>query len=170
MTILRTLSLLCIAGAVGTCAFGANAAQSKMTKPPAMSVPLTSEQLFKLYNNRSWIWKDGAGYFAVKQRVFKAWTREGTGSYGLGHWFVTDPGKLCFKAVWYAKTGNAPALTCFSHRKKGNVIFQKREPDGEWYPFKTTPVNVNDEYRKVQPGDYVTARYNRTRAKLSPSL
>jgi hypothetical protein len=169
MNIFRVLSLLCIVGAVGTTAFGANAAQTKISKPPAMSVPLTSEELYKLYNNRSWIWKDGAGYFAAKQRKFKAWTGEGSGSYGLGRWFVTEPGKLCFKAVWYAKAGSASALTCFSHRKKGNVIFQKREPDGDWYAFKTTPANADNEYRKIQPGDYVTARYNRMRAKLSPN-
>ena len=24
--------------------------------------------------------------------------------------------------------GSAPALTCFSHRKKGNRVYQKREP------------------------------------------
>jgi len=166
MTIFRTLSVICIFGVIGTCAFSANAAQNKNTKPPAMSVPLASEELFKLYNNRSWIWKDGAGYFAAKQREFKAWTGEGKGSYGYGHWFVTDPGKLCFKAMWYAKTGKAPALTCFSHRKKGNVVFQKREPDGDWYSFKTVPAKTGDEYQKVRHGDYVTARYNRVREQL----
>ncbi len=168
MTGFRTLMLLgAIAGAVSTLSSGAEAAQSKMTKPPVNSTPLTSEELFKLYNNRSWIWKEGAGYFAVKQRQFNAWTAEGKGSYGLGHWFLTDPGKLCFKATWYAKAGNAIALTCFSHRKKGNVVFQKREPEGEWYAFKTAPASLSDEYRKVRPGDYVTARFNRVRTRLS---
>jgi hypothetical protein len=165
---IRRLSLLCtIIAATGAVAFDADAAQTKMTKPPAMSEPLTSNELVKLYGNRSWIWKDGAGYFAVKQREFRAWTGEGSGSYGAGRWFVTDPGKLCFKAIWYAKTGKADALTCFSHRKKGNTIFQKREPDGEWYAFKTSPAGSGDEYRKVQPGDYATARFDRMRAKFS---
>ncbi|MBB3454727.1 hypothetical protein FHT86_003026 [Rhizobium sp. BK313] len=166
MTVFRTLLLSCILGAISTSAFAASAPQNKMTKPPAMSVPLTTERVFQLYYNRTWIWKDGAGYFAAKQRDFRAWSGEGTGSYGVGHWFVTDPGRLCFRATWYAKTGKALALTCFSHRKKGNVIFQKRDPNGDWYPFKTTPANVDDEYRKLRPGDYATAGYNRMRAKL----
>ncbi|RCW80859.1 DUF995 domain-containing protein [Phyllobacterium bourgognense] len=166
----RKLPLLCtIIAAMGASIFNADAAQSKMAKPPAMSEPLTSKDLVKLYGNHSWIWKDGAGYFAVKQREFKAWTGEGAGSYGTGHWFVTDPGKLCFKAMWYAKTGKADALTCFSHRKKGNTIFQKREPNGEWYAFKTSPGSASDEYRKVQAGDYATARFDRMRTKLSPT-
>ncbi|MDL2410498.1 DUF995 domain-containing protein [Rhizobium calliandrae] len=167
MTVFRTLILSCILGAISTGAFAANAIPSTTSRPPAKSVPLTAEEVFQLYYNRTWIWKDGAGYFAAKRRDFRAWSGEGTGSYGVGHWFVTDPGKLCFKATWYAKTGNAPALTCFSHRRRGNVIFQKREPNGDWYPFKTTPAKVDDEYSKIRPGDYATAGYNRMRIKLS---
>lgn len=163
----RLMLLGAIVGAVGALSAGAEAAQSKASKPPAQSTSLTNEELFQLYINRSWIWKEGAGYFAVKQRRFTAWTGEGKGGYGLGHWFLTGPGKLCFKAMWYAEAGNAPALTCFSHRKMGNIVLQKREPDGEWYPFKTAPARLSDEYRKVRPGDYVTARYERTRKKLS---
>jgi hypothetical protein len=45
--------------------------------------------------------------------------------------------------------GVASALTCFSHREKGGVVFQKREPDGEWYVFKTTAASTRDEYGKV---------------------
>jgi hypothetical protein len=166
MTVFRALSLLFILGAIGTSAFAATASQNKTTKPPAMSVPLTTQRVSQLYSDRTWIWKNGAGYFAVKQRAFKAWSGEGTGSYGVGHWSVTAPGKLCFRATWYAKTGKALALTCFSHRKKGNVIFQKREPDGDWYPFKTIPAKVDDEYQKLRSGDYATAGYNRMRVKL----
>ncbi|AVA25902.1 DUF995 domain-containing protein [Rhizobium sp. NXC24] len=166
MTVFRTLLLLGVFAVTSTGAFAANTAQDKMKKPPAMSVPLTAENVFQLYYNRTWIWKDGAGYFAAKAREFKAWSGEGTGSYGIGRWFATDAGKLCFRATWYAKTGKALALTCFSHRKKGNTIFQKREPDGDWYAFKT-PANVDDEYQKVRPGDYATAGFNRMRIKLS---
>ncbi|MCX8279134.1 DUF995 domain-containing protein [Phyllobacterium sp. 0TCS1.6C] len=166
----KTLSLLCmLTAATGAITVDAHAAQTKMAKLPAMSEPLTSNELVKLYGNRSWIWKDGAGYFSVKRREFKAWTGEGAGSYGIGHWFVTGPGKLCFKAMWYAKAGNADALTCFSHRRKGRTILQKREPDGDWYAFKTSPAAAGDEYRKIQPGDYATSRLVRLRAKLSPA-
>ncbi|MFS8055371.1 DUF995 domain-containing protein [Rhizobium sp. BR 317] len=167
MTVFRTLLLLCVLGVTSTCAFAANTAPNKASKPPAKSVPLTAEDVFQLYYNRTWIWKDGAGYFAAKGRDFKAWSGEGTGSYGVGRWFVTDPGKLCFRATWYAKTGNALAVTCFSHRKRGNTIFQKREPNGDWYAFKTSPASADDEYSKVRPGDYATAGYNRMRIKWS---
>ncbi|MEK1887891.1 MAG: DUF995 domain-containing protein [Phyllobacterium sp.] len=167
MKIFRALSLLSILAVVTTFAFEASAAQSKAAQPLAASVPLTSQELYKLYGNRSWIWKAGAGYFAVKQRAFTAWSADGGGSYGLGHWFITEPGKVCFKAVWYAKSGDAPALTCFSHRKRGNVTYQKREPGGNWYPFKSTPARKDDEYNKFRSGDYVASGLKRMRAKIS---
>ncbi|MDL2398742.1 DUF995 domain-containing protein [Rhizobium mayense] len=167
MTAFRTLLLLCIFGAISTSAIAANTVHGTMSKPPAKSVQMTAEEVFQLYYNRTWIWKNGAGYFAAKQRDFRAWSGEGTGSVGVGHWFTTDTGKLCFRATWYAQTGSAPALTCFSHRKRGNVIFQKREPDGDWYAFKTTPAKADDEYLKVRPGDHATAGYKRMRLKLS---
>ncbi|MDQ0323389.1 hypothetical protein QO002_005595 [Pararhizobium capsulatum DSM 1112] len=143
------------------------ATSTKIAAPPAMSNPLSSDEVYKLYANRSWIWKTGAGYFAVKMRGFTAWTGDKGGSYGVGHWFVTAAGKLCFQATWYANSGKAPALTCFSHRRKGNVVFQKREPDGEWYAFKTVPAKPSDEYNKIKRGDYVTSRYNHMRKKLA---
>jgi hypothetical protein len=167
MLILLTAIAGTMSAAVAEAATPSKAAPSKAAAPPAMSKPLSSDEVYKLYANRSWIWKTGAGYFAVKKREFTAWTADGAGSYGLGHWFITDPGKLCFQATWYAKTGKAPALTCFSHRKKRNVVFQKREPDGEWYAFKTVPAKASDEYKNMKRGDYVTHQYNRMRKKLA---
>jgi Protein of unknown function (DUF995) len=167
---LRTLLALVAVGCMGMGSFGAVAASSKASIAAESATALTTEELLRLYSNRSWLWKDGAGYFRSKQRSFIAATGRGkAGSYGIGRWFLTDPGKLCFRAEWHAKSGAAPALTCFSHRKKGGVVFQKREPDGEWYAFKHAPVKSNDEYRKLRPGDYVSANFKKIRSKLSAS-
>lgn len=122
--------------------------------------PLTTGELFHLYQGRSWLWKDGAGYFSSKQRRFTAWTSAGEkASVGDGRWFLTDPGKLCFKADWRAGSGSASALTCFSHRWKGSDVYQRREPDGEWYLFKHSSLKSADEYAKLVRGDYVSNRF-----------
>jgi hypothetical protein len=167
----RTLLMLCAIGSfVGAGVINANAAQSKTSGSAELAAPLTTDELVELYHGRSWLWKDGAGYFSAKQRRFTAWSREGgSPSYADGRWFVTDRGKLCFKAKWHAKSGAASALTCFSHRKKGGTVFQKREPDGEWYVFKTTPAKTRDEYGKVRHGNYVSARLKQIEARLSSS-
>lgn len=166
MTIAHGLIMVAaLVGAAGAATVAASAAPSAATIKQAE--PLSNEDLYRLYSQRSWIWKDGAGYFAVPQRRFSAWTGKGrNASYGVGSWFITDAGRLCFKADWYAKTGAAPALTCFSHRRKGNVIFQKREPKGDWYVFANAPVRKDDEARKLRHGDYVSHRLTRIEAKL----
>jgi Protein of unknown function (DUF995) len=160
--------LLAIGGCIAVTATNAGAAQGKPASPAESAAPLTAEELFQLYNSRSWLWDDGAGYFSPKQRRFTAWAgKGGKASYADGRWFISGPGKLCFKAKWHAKDGAASAVTCFSHRKKGGIVFQKREPDGEWYAFKNSPAKAGDEYSKVRSGNYVRKRYDQIEARLS---
>ncbi|MFB9950109.1 DUF995 domain-containing protein [Rhizobium puerariae] len=129
--------------------------------------PLTNAEIQKLYSQNSWIWKSGAGYFSPREQRFTAWSREnGAASYGIGRWFITEPGKLCFNADWHAKTGSSNAITCFSHRRDGNVIYQKREPDGEWYVFRNQPMAATDEFAKLRHGDYVGPRLTKIQATV----
>lgn len=148
----------------------ANAAQMKVATAAQLATPMKTDELFDLYHNRSWIWNDGSGYFSSKNRRFIASTGRGqTASYAEGRWFLTDPGKLCFKADWHTAKGAAPALTCFSHREKGGTVYQRREPDGQWYVFKNAAAKTATEYSKVRRGDYVSARFNEVEARLSSS-
>src|SRR5262245_33220169 len=160
------LARFAIAGCVAAVASAAGAAQSKTNASSRLGSPLTTDELFQLYHSRSWIWDDGGGYFSSKQRRFTASTGGGT-SYGEGRWFLTDPGKLCFKAKWVGKSGSAPALTCFSHWKRGGNVYQRREPDGQWYVFKHSPTQKADEYAKVRPGDYFGKRVSETKVRLA---
>lgn len=163
---LRTLSLIvAIAVAMGGATSAAEAAGGRVN--PQRATPLTHKELYRLYGQKSWIWKAGAGYFSVRERRFTAWSSEnGTPSYGVGRWFITGRGKLCFRAEWHAKDGSAPATTCFSHRKQGGVILQKREPAGEWYVFKNAPAKADDEFTKLRRGNYVSARLARIVSRL----
>jgi hypothetical protein len=127
------------------------------TESSEFGEPLTAFELLQLYQGKSWLWGDGAGYFSPEQRRFVAATGKGsTASSGEGRWLITDSGKLCFEAIWVTKDGSTPVRTCFSHRKKGANVYQKREPDGEWYVFKHSPLRKADEYAKFRLGDYVT--------------
>ena len=164
------LSLLAGSVIVGCiAATGAGAATAKNKDVTAQfGVPLPANELFQLYQGRSWLWSDGAGYFSPKQRQFRSWTGSGkTASYGEGRWFIPEAGKLCFKATWTAQSGSAPAVTCFSHRVKGGNVYQKREPDGEWYLFKHAALKQGDEYAKLRKGDYVGKRFGMVKARLS---
>jgi hypothetical protein len=48
-------------------------------------------------------------------------------------------------------------------------VYQKREPNGEWYAFKNAPVKADDEYRKLRPGDYVSPSLKKIQSRLSAS-
>ncbi|EFL88157.1 conserved hypothetical protein [Ahrensia sp. R2A130] len=87
------------------------------------------------------------------------------GKYGEGNWYLPGKGKMCFRAIWHGGGGSARAVTCFSHHIAGRRIYQRREPDGEWYIFKNNPTRMKDEIRKVRYGDYVQHRLKKVLKK-----
>jgi hypothetical protein len=152
---------LALAGGIALATADASAEQYAKSQ---LGTALTTDELFQLYQGRSWIWKDGAGHFSPRQRRFTATTGNGN-SYGEGRWFLVDPGKLCFRATWTSKDGSKPALSCFSHRKLGANVYQKSKK-GKWYLFKHAQLRKGDEYAKVRRGDYVANRLEKTKARL----
>ena len=63
---------LAVCGALaGTLAVPARAQTDKAVALEAgRGRQLTTEELYGLYANRSWMWKDGAGYFQARKRIF----------------------------------------------------------------------------------------------------
>ncbi|MGB3388764.1 MAG: DUF995 domain-containing protein, partial [Pseudaminobacter sp.] len=111
----------------------------------------------KLYANRTWKWKTGGGFFSADRKSFAAWSRKGAAwSYGEGDWYATNGGKLCVRARWSNRDGSSGAITCFLHREKNGVIYQRPSLGGEWYVFKHNPVRKDDEVRKLVKGDRVS--------------
>lgn len=120
------------------------------------ATPMSAAQLRKLYAGRSWIWKDGAGFFSRHHRRFTAWSHSGAQkSYARGIWYATDRGSLCMSAVWYSRKSAAPNVSCFLHREKAGIIYQKRASGGNWYVFRHNPIKHDDEVLKLRPGDFV---------------
>ncbi|WP_319484888.1 DUF995 domain-containing protein [uncultured Cohaesibacter sp.] len=132
------------------------------------SKPMTGDHLWVVFTNHTWKWQAGGGFFAARKQAFTAWSREGGNpSVGDGRWFtLTSKGSLCFRATWRAMDGSAPAVTCFRHRIVGNTIFQKRDPDGEWYVFKHAKRTYGDEFLKLLKGDHVYYPKKRVEAEL----
>lgn len=148
------LSILCLTGT-------ANAATQhqidrRTSRAANHAAPMSAAALARLYAGRSWIWKDGAGFFSRKHHHFTAWSHTGAQrSYAKGTWYATDSGKLCMSALWYSKKSVAPNVSCFLHRQKARTIYQKRASGGKWYVFRHNPIKHDDEVLKLRPGDYV---------------
>lgn len=155
-TSILLLSLLALSGCAVSAMENSEFSDPRIQAMFLAASPMSGDQLFAVFNNQTWQWETGGGFFAARQRAFIAWSSEGgKPSYGEGRWFTTGAGKFCFRAKWTSLDGAANAVTCFSHRINGNTIFQKREPDGEWYVFKHAKRTKGDEYMKLKKGNYV---------------
>ncbi|PDS80905.1 DUF995 domain-containing protein [Rhizobium sp. L43] len=121
--------------------------------------PLSAYELYRIYGDKTWTWDTGGGRFFDEGRRFVAWTdNKGKQSFAEGRWVVDDLGQLCMRATWTNAEGAARASTCFGHRKIGNTIYQRRQPDGNWYVFRHASVRGDDEFRKLVPMDTVSAK------------
>lgn len=165
---MKTLKATAIAAMIAV-GLGASTAYAVDAEKLAQTAePMTVNEIYNIYRNRSWLWKSGAGYFAIKERRFSAWGgSKAKPTYAEGRWFIPGQGsKVCFRAVWSYRGGSKPNLSCFSHRKNGAAILQRREPDGAWYVFRN-PASTADAFSKLKYGDYVTAKLERRRTALA---
>ena len=118
--------------------------------PPADAQPMTGVELYMLYRDKSWVWTDGAGRFDAANRQFTATTGAGdTTAWARGRWTVTDDGRLCLNAEWHTVSGVHPNTSCFSHKRAGETIYQKKEPSGSWYIFRHAAPVESDEFKKL---------------------
>ncbi len=147
----------------------------EMARLAAAASPMKAGDLKELYAGRTWKWKSGGGYFSAEKATnallpanwnqFSAWSRQGTiWAYAEGSWYADNNGKLCLHSRWTTKKGGDIAVTCFLHREKGGVVYQKPAIGGKWYVFRHNPVQQDDEVLKLVEGDQVSGELGRIKA------
>ncbi|RWC57508.1 MAG: DUF995 domain-containing protein [Mesorhizobium sp.] len=158
------LLALCGQTALSGTAHAAAAKESKPAEVVAAIVP-TAYELSLLYADRTWVWKNGAAYFAQGNRRLEAWTSgQDTASFAEGRWLVTEGGKMCMELAWRSKSYTGKQnRTCYSHRIQGGNIEKRKDPDGEWYSFKQSPEDTSDELRKFEVGNTKSAQFEEAR-------
>lgn len=131
--------------------------------------PLSTAEVESLFNDFTWRWKDGAGYFRANND-FLAWTRtEAVTNYAEGTWSVTKPGRLCFNATWYSPKVSKDARTCFEHRTTEKIIYQRKLPNGDWYIFSHIPGQPDDEAQNLKKGDQISKDYRVSKEQVLQS-
>lgn len=129
--------------------------------------PMTGVELYMLYRNKSWVWADGAGRFDDAERRFTASTGAGdTTAWAQGRWIVTDDGRLCLDAKWHTVSGVHPNTSCFSHKRAGETIYQKKEPSGSWYVFRHAVPAESDEFKKLVTENLVSPDIGTIKSEL----
>lgn len=151
-----------------------------MAKRAAAAMPMKASAIEKLYAGRTWKWQNGGGFysaettarglFSANRKPFAAWSRKrAASSYAEGNWYATNGGKLCMRALWTSKVAKgglerSGAVTCFLHREKNGVVYQKPSIGGRWYVFRDNPARRDDEARKLVKGDRVSKEISRLKA------
>ena len=159
--------LTAFAGAIACGAAPVLAASSPDTALPANARPLTADEIYKLYRDKSWQWDSGAGRMRDAGRQFSAWADGEMGiSWADGRWAITETGQMCFNATWHSKQGAFPVKTCFSHLFNEGAIYQKREPDGQWFVFRHANIRKDDEASKLVSVDLVSQQRDVIRSAL----
>ncbi|TGQ38325.1 DUF995 domain-containing protein [Mesorhizobium sp. M00.F.Ca.ET.216.01.1.1] len=163
--------LLATSCMLAVCAFETPAeAGGKHSVAPADARAMTGAELYILYHDKSWLWPNGAGRMHTDGRRFTAWAGSGEKStWAEGRWLVTNRGRLCLKAQWHSSSGIVSNKTCFSHKKLGDTVYQKREPSGAWYVFKHGAAADNDEFNKLVSQDLVSSNLERIKSELEPA-
>lgn len=128
-------------------------------------------ELFGIYNGRTWMWKDGAGYFSPTKRIFSGWSGSGKDmSYGEGVWFLSDDGLFCFRAKWTSRAGATTKLSCFEHRQVGNTIYARNTTtNGAWYVL-TGSGAAYQEAKMLKTGDRVNAKVEDIKKTLETNV
>lgn len=140
-------------------------------QPATQARAMTAYELYVLYRDKSWQWTDGAGRMDTDGRRFTAISGSGrAASWAEGQWVITDRGRMCLDADWHSSTGVFPDRTCFDHRLDGQTIYQRRLPGGDWYVFKHTPAESDDEFTKLVRKDLISAGLKKAQAATRPQL
>jgi hypothetical protein len=135
--------------------------------PPADAQVVSAGDLHAIYNDQTWVWPDGAGRMQSEERRFVAWAGSGaSATWAEGRWIITSSGHLCFKARWQSSSGSHPAKTCFVHKQHRGVIYQRKEPSGDWFIFKHAVPADGDEFSKLINEDLVSPELEKIRSRL----
>jgi hypothetical protein len=66
-------------------------------------------------------------------------------------------GSVATETALADQEGANSAITCFSHRTDEKALYQRRDPSGCWYVFKSDPVKSGEEFEKLKAGDQIEA-------------
>jgi hypothetical protein len=163
-----TAALFALLLAAGNAGAAPKPSADDTAKFAAAAAPMKAAAVERLYAGRTWLWeKNGAGFFSIDEKGRKHFVARTHTGYGEGDWYVTSRGKLCMRARWAAKNDRGGgAITCFLHRERKGVVYQRSSLGGPWYVFRNNPVGKNDEARKLVKGDRVSKELSQFKAQL----
>jgi len=164
---LRFATVLLAAVGLAACEAPSTLAPVTNSPPPDHGTIPSAADLRPFYADKTWFWTDGGGYFGPTGTFLAATGTGDKANYAKGFWWTTDRGAMCFDAIWHTKNSAGDGVTCFDQRRAGEVWYQKKEPSGPWYVFKSELPKPEDEFAKLKPGNQIEAQLQAAKATLS---
>lgn len=93
---------------------------------------MSGEEVWRLYAGKTWVWSKGGSYWGGDSSFEAVWD----GAVGVGKWYATSTGKLCYEASWKREAADDPAnvTRCWEHVKDTKGRIWKKDPQtSDWY-------------------------------------
>ncbi|NVK16163.1 MAG: DUF995 domain-containing protein [Rhodobacteraceae bacterium] len=116
------------------------------------------ETIAKLYAGKTWIWSKGGTYWAPDGSFQAVWED----SVGLGKWYATSKGSLCYEAQWYHGKGEPgdQRKECYRHiADSQGQLWKYSDKDQSWY--KPT----REFAERLKPGNKIASRVRKLRKR-----
>lgn len=116
----KTLLIALTALSISTASFAAG-------KKPKPSYPADPNEVIKIYSGNTWTWTKGGSYWGKDGKFEAVWED----ILGLGKWYVTKNGTLCYVADWYEKDGSVTKdwKRCWEHVKDESGNYYQQPTD-----------------------------------------
>jgi len=147
------LANLLLASLVAVSISGAASAAGKKPKP---SFPADPKEVIAIYNGNTWTWSKGGSYWGNGGKFEAIWGD----AIGIGKWYVTTKGTLCYEAIWYETNGSKskPLKRCWEHVKDAEGVYYQQSTDPKdrkkWGWVKNTKVSkgngIKSELKKLK--------------------
>ncbi len=112
--------------------------QGAMSDSPNKKNPVSGQEIISIYNGKTWVWSKGGSYWGGGGKFEAIWENKAV---GIGKWYATSKGSLCYEAVWKSEAGDGGSeiKRCWKHVKDSDGVLWKQDPETkDWYkPART---------------------------------
>ena len=148
---LSKISVFCVA--VVSSAFGA------LADAPDRKNAVSGQEILQIYGGKTWIWSKGGSYWAPNGQ-FEAYFGDAV---GVGKWYATNKGSLCYDATWKDKAGGGTESIkrCWRHATDSKGVLWKQDSENKtWYRPQQ---EINE---KVKQGNLIKSEVMNMRKKV----
>lgn len=120
---------------------------------------VSGQEVAAMYSGKTWTWSKGGSFWSPDASFQAIWD----GSVGLGKWYATTQGNLCYEAVWKDEP-SAPGVQvkrCWLHvRDSDGKLWKQDSRTNEWYRAE------NEMLQRIKDGNSINSEVNALRRKL----